>query len=281
VTPVAAFSVMDFLEAITAQLDQTQDALRLKAVNRPLTYAIRDFSMELRVFVELAPDGRVMFRPSADDSSGASIVHIGFTTVNRTMIDENTVSLTAVRSPTLEELGLDEQERRQLERLGVRNAAQLNQLKRTTGETAVARFSGLPVSRLRQALAQGRPSIHTVQPDPVPVTTAPADSAPPHRVPPEPDTAGDDGMPSPVRLPTGTRRVVIGGPRLDEAAQRARLGGHPRELQPVDGGVAVDLGDHPADGTLELDLGPDGTVSVGLEFEPDGGPAPTDPWRSS
>jgi hypothetical protein len=261
VTPDAAFSVMDFLEAITAQLDQTQDALRLKSVNRPLTYAIRDFSMELKVFVEMAPDGRVMFRPSAGDASGASIVHIGFTTVNRTMIEENTVSLSAVRSPTLEELGLDERERRQLERLGVRNAAQLNQLKRSTGETTVARFSGLPVSRLRQALAQGRPSIRTVQPDP------------------GPDTA-TDGVEPPVRLPTGTRRVVVGGPGLDEAAQRARLGGRPLELQPVDGGVAVELGDHASDGTLELDLGPDGTVSVGLEFEPDGRPAPTDPWRS-
>ena len=30
----------EFLEAITAQLDQTQDALRLKAVNRPLTFAL-------------------------------------------------------------------------------------------------------------------------------------------------------------------------------------------------------------------------------------------------
>ena len=260
VTPDTAFSVRDFLEAITAQLDQTQDALRLKSVNRPLTYAIRDFSMELKVFVELAPDGRVMFRPSASDSSGASVVHIGFTTVNRTMIEENTVSLSAVRSPTLEELGLDEQERRQLERLGVRTAAQLNQLRRTTGDTTVARFSGLPVSRLRQALAQGRPSIRTVQPDS--------------------GTADGDGPTSPVRLPMGTRRIVIGGPRLDEAAQRARLSGQPLELQPADGGVAVDLGDGATDGTLELDLGPDGTLSVGLEFEPDSRPAPTDPWRS-
>jgi hypothetical protein len=99
VTPDSSFPVEDFLEAITSQLDRTQDALRLKSVNRPLTYAIRDFSMELKMFVELAADGRVMFRPSASDDTGASVVHIGFTTVNRTMIEENTVSLSAVRSP--------------------------------------------------------------------------------------------------------------------------------------------------------------------------------------
>ena len=42
----SSFRCEDFLEAITSQLDRTQDALRLKAVNRPLTYAIRDFSLE-------------------------------------------------------------------------------------------------------------------------------------------------------------------------------------------------------------------------------------------
>lgn len=305
----AGFPVEDFLEAITSQLDRTQDALRLKAVTRPLTYAIRDFSMDLKVFVELAPDGKVMFRPSAADDTGSSVVHIGFTTVNRTMIEENTVSLSAVKSPSLGELGLDEQERRQLEKLGIRNASQLEQLKRTTGENTVARYSGLPVSRLRQALAQGRPSVKTVHP----VTEPSAQPIGGHRplagpsakiitntVPslrrtepvsvPAPDSsprpAGEPGMPSDAvpdrfRIPQRTRRIVLGGPRIEETTEHARLAGRPLQMRIVDGGVEVDLGDDAADGTLELDLGDDGVVSMSLEFEPDDrGQAPTDPWRT-
>jgi hypothetical protein len=259
------FAVEDFLEAITNQLDRTQDSLRLKSVNRPLTYAIRDFSMELKVYVELGADGRVVFRPSAADDTGASVVNIGFTTVNRTMIEENTVSLSSVRSPTLDELGLDEQERRQLERLGVRNAEQLDQLKRTTGENTVSRFSGLPVDRLRRAMAQGRPSVTSVKPVAVP---APAEQ-PVHQptVPPEV-----------VRVPPRTRRLVLGGPRLEETTQHARLDGRSLGVRPVDGGIEVDLGDEASDGDLELDLGEHGMVSMSLEFEPD---EPTDPWRST
>lgn len=264
-TASGGFAVEDFLEAITNQLDRTQDALRLKSVNRPLTYAVRDFSMELKVFVELGADGRVVFRPSSAEDTGASVVNIGFTTVNRTMIEENTVSLSSVRSPTLDELGLDEQERRQLERLGVRNAEQLDQLKRTTGETTVSRYSGLPVDRLRRAMAQGRPSVTSVKPVAVP---APVEQpAPRPALPPEV-----------VRVPPRTRRVVLGGPRLEETTQRARLDGRSLGVRPVDGGIEIDLGDAATDGDLELDLGEHGMVSMALQFEPD---EPADPWRSS
>lgn len=280
----AGFPVEDFLQAITSQLDRTQDALRLKAVNRPLTYAIRDFSMELKVFVELGADGRVLFRPSASDDAGASVVHIGFTTVNRTMIEENTVSLSAVRSPTLDELGLDEQERRQLEVLGVRNAAQLDQLKATTGESTVSRFSGLPVSRLRQAMAKGRPAIHSVTPvsPAAPTSRIPAVGTLPDAVAPlPPQAAPGDPTPAPdlLRIPANTRKLMVGGPRVDESPLRARLGGRSLAVRPVDGGVEVDLGDRADDGTLELDLGPDGVVAMALKFEPDTA-APYDPWRS-
>ena len=207
----------------------------------------------------------MVFRPSAADDSGASVVHIGFTTVNRTMIEENTVSLSSVRSPTLDELGLDEQERRQLERLGVRNAEQLDQLKRTTGENTVSRFSGLPVDRLRRAMAQGRPSVTSVKPVAV---KAPAEL--PVQQPPAP--------PELVRVPPRTRRLVLGGPRLEETTQHARLDGRSLGVRPVDGGIEVDLGDEASDGDLELDLGEHGLVSMSLEFEPD---EPTDPWRST
>lgn len=301
VTGDAGFPVEDFLEAITSQLDRTQDALRLKAVTRPLTYAIRDFSMDLKVFVELAPDGKVMFRPSAADDTGSSVVHIGFTTVNRTMIEENTVSLSAVKSPSLDELGLDEQERRQLEKLGIRNASQLEQLKRTTGENTVARFSGLPVSRLRQALAQGRPSIKTVRPVAGPGGQIITTTAPPLlRTEPvgsqEPDRSSrpvtepvtpSSAVPDRVRIPPRTRRIVLGGPRIEETTEHARLAGRPLQIRSVDGGIEVDLGDDAANGTLELDLGDDGVVSMSLEFDPDDefvsddrGQAPTDPWRT-
>jgi hypothetical protein len=187
-----SFLVEDFLHAITAQLDRTQDALRVKALNRPLTYAIKDFALELKVFVDMDGSGNVRFRPSGPNETGASTVQIGFTTITRPMIEENTVSLAVTRSPTLEELGLQPEERQQLERLGVRNAAELRRLHSSAGTDGVARLSSIPVERLRAALQMGQPRLRTVGPAPAPAPApvahfpAPAHQPPPVRAVPAP-----------------------------------------------------------------------------------------------
>ena len=64
-----AVPIEEFIHAITTQLDRVQDALRLKAVNRPLTYALKDLSMELHVFVEVDAQGTVRFRTSAPNEA--------------------------------------------------------------------------------------------------------------------------------------------------------------------------------------------------------------------
>jgi hypothetical protein len=158
-----SFLVEEFINAITSQLDRVQDALRIKAVNRPLTYALKDFFMELQVFVEMDGERSVRFRTNAPNETGASTIRIGFTTITKPMIEENTISLAMTRSPSLEELGLDPAERLRLEQFGVRNAAQLRRLGSSTGATSVSRISGIPVDRLRQALQLGHPQINNVK----------------------------------------------------------------------------------------------------------------------
>ena len=157
-----SYPIEEFLEAITAQLDKTQDALRLKSVNRPLTFALKDFNLDLQVFVEMDEQGQIRFRPSRPNEQGSSTVNIGFTTITRPMIEENTVSMELTKSPTLEEVGLEPDERRQLERLGVRNAAQLRRLESQAGDSNLSRLSGVNVTRLRQALQMSRPRIDNI-----------------------------------------------------------------------------------------------------------------------
>lgn len=160
-----SFLVEDFVESIAAQLDRVQDTLRLKALNRPLTYALKDFSLDLNVFVTMDAEGNVRFRTSAPNEAGASTIKIGFTTITRPMIEENTVELSLTRSPTLEELGLEADERRQLHKLGVRNAAQLDRLYKRTGTATVSRFSGIPLDRLRSAIQFGKPRVDRLRPE--------------------------------------------------------------------------------------------------------------------
>jgi hypothetical protein len=239
----ASYRVEEFLEAITSQLDRTQDALRLKAVNRPLTYAIRDFSLDMHVFVELDHEGRVRFRNSGPNESGASTVTIGFTTITRPMIEENTIGLSEVQGPSLDDLGLDQGEQRQLEKLGVRNAAQLKRLNSSSGEGAVARFSNVPVNRLRAALQASRPQVDNVAPE-------------------NGTHNGADRREADVRVPKGSRRLRLEGANLRELRNHgtASLQGVAVPIvSSADDHLVIDLGNLEARGRLEIDTG-DGDV---------------------
>jgi len=200
--------IEDFIHAITTQLDRVQDALRLKSVNRPLTYALKDLSMELRVFVDVDAQGTVRFRTSAPNESGASVLNLGFTTITKPMIEENTVSLSAVRSTSLQELGVKPEEQRRLEQIGVHNVSQLNRLENSAGARAIARLSDVSMDRLKDILVRARPQVRGIVAQPASPTLPGAGTPAPGPAKPAPGTSVSPLSPS-VKLPANTPSIAI------------------------------------------------------------------------
>lgn len=166
-----AFPVEEFVQALSAQLDRAQDGLALKArTGRPLTFAIKDLSIELKVFWESDPGGRVLVRHAGPNEEGASTVHLNFTTITKEMVEENTFSLGMDEDPrALDDLageqGFSDQDRRRLEMIGVRTVGQLRRLSAETDTKTVETFAGVPMMRLQAALLQAaRPSVTGVEP---------------------------------------------------------------------------------------------------------------------
>lgn len=164
--PGRAFPLEEFVQALSAQLDQAQDALALKArTGRPLTFAIRDMSIDLHVFFDTDASGRVMVRHVGPNEQGASTVHLDFTTITREMVEENTLALGMDEDPRgLRDLtggaGFNEQDRHRLEMIGVRTVGQLKRLSQETDPKSVETFAGIPVMRLQAALRQAsRPAL--------------------------------------------------------------------------------------------------------------------------
>jgi len=277
----SSFLVEDFINAITSQLDRVQDALRVKAVNRPLTYALKDLTLELKVFVDMDTQGNVRFRTSGPNESGSSVVHLGFTTITKPMIEENTISLAATRSASLDEIGLEQDEKERLEqRLGVRNLAQLQKLGASTGMTTVARLADLSLDRLKQALAAGSPRVTVVQPQPSPQQPPPKPKPPvfvpprtavPPFVPPQVGVKRPPAFtPPPATLnPTPTIRVAPGTSRLnllgahlmgETGPASVKLNGEVLSIAEADNDkLVVEMPTKPASGSLEVHL-PDGNV---------------------
>jgi len=273
VTRDGGFLVEDFLDAVSAQLDHTQDALAAKAKVRPLMFALRHFAVDLQVFVSMDADGNVRLRSAAPGETGASTLKLEFTTITRPMVEENTVSLAMTQAPSLTEVGLKPNEQRALERVGVRTVAQLQTLRASgAGVDGIARLTAglVPADRLREALRRGRPTIGGILPTPA--------------VPPRPAAPPVPGVQAPapvVRVPPGTRRLQVVGSNLlaGTGAPTVRLNGQPLEhAESSDRQLEVELPDELHSGALDVDLGDGELVRYHLHVDQDGDGAVADPW---
>lgn len=158
-----------FIQSLTEQLDKAQAAMALKArvAKLPLTFAVKDVSLDLRAFVQMVDDD-VFVRPSNPGDTEASTIKLTLTTITRSMVEENAVDFKAEEPQfTLREAlkgQLTEEDQRRLERIGVRTVEQLSEIRKTAGTDVVARLARMPVNRLQQALlASAAPRVTQVE----------------------------------------------------------------------------------------------------------------------
>ncbi|MEM7307048.1 MAG: hypothetical protein AAF682_10285 [Planctomycetota bacterium] len=153
-----SFAITDFVQSLQAQLDQAQDTLALRVRSgRPLTWALKDVSLDLKVFTEVDREGNVRMRSAGPNEEGASSLQFNLTTITRPMVEENTLDLTQDEDPRgLEEIerdgALDPDTRRRLERVGIRTVGQLKRMNQEGDLRAVRAVTGTPMERLRAAL---------------------------------------------------------------------------------------------------------------------------------
>ncbi|MEO8551204.1 MAG: hypothetical protein ABI678_14575 [Kofleriaceae bacterium] len=161
--PGRTVPVDEFVQAIGSQLDRAQDALALKVSggNRPLTWALKDLDIELRVFVEFDDRGRMLLRTAGPNEKEASSLHFTFTTITRPMVEENSYQYQHETDPrSLDDIRgggeMDVETQRKLDLLGVRTVGQLKQL----DPMAVQAVIGIPATKLQAALAaSARPTV--------------------------------------------------------------------------------------------------------------------------
>ena len=158
--------VEDFIQALTSQLDRAQSTMAVKArFGLPLTFAVKDISIDLRAHVTMSHN-QVLIHPASPDDREASVIHLSLTTITRPMIEENTVQFEPGDVPITSVLNdeLDEEEKRRLEWAGIRTVSQLRDLEKQGGQQMIEQVAQIPAMRLRQALQRAsKPHISQVE----------------------------------------------------------------------------------------------------------------------
>lgn len=235
-----------FIQAVQSQLDNAQTAMAMKArnLNLPLTFAIKDITLDLRAHVEFARS-EIRIRPAGPSDPEASQFHLVFTAITRPMIEENAIAFSDdPHDQPLDALKdqLTDDERRRLEWSGVRTVSKLRELQAQGADRTVERITGLSADRLRQALAR---------------TEAPliADVSP---------TAGDEPDLG-ARLRLRGRNLVRNGP------PSVTIGGEPVNIVSAqDREVLLAPQPHQFAGELTLSTGPDAIASTLFDARPHG-----------
>ena len=164
----APVALEDFIQAVQSQLDTAQARMTLRAQNDslPLTFAIRDISMDLKAHVEFE-SGEVRIRPAGPQDNDPTVLHLVFTAITKPMIEENAVQLAAddKNDVPLSALGdeLDPDERRRLEGIGIRTVSKLSELQKQGLNQSVSRITRLSPQKLEDVLSRvSRPLVHEV-----------------------------------------------------------------------------------------------------------------------
>lgn len=239
--------IEQFIQALQTQLDRAQTAMAIKAENLdlPLTFAVKDLSLELRTHVEVVRS-EVRIRPAGPGDRDASTLHLALTTITRPMIKENAKAMNIdPDEPTLKEAvgdQLSDEEQKRLEWAGIHTVSQLRKLANSGAGKEVERVANLPVDRLRQALAKASgPFVARVEPH------VPADADP-------------DG---PRLLRIRGRNLVRNG------APRVSIGGEPvGVLSANDREIVIAPGQNQFAGMLSVETAPDELAEVAFNLLP-------------
>jgi hypothetical protein len=151
-----AWALENFLDSLILELDRAQDTLAVKGVTRPLTYTVKDVSLDLQAFPNY--DGeKVRFTTAQPGEEGSSRLTIELGSITDRVIREVTRGPISADDVSLEEVEtLDENTKRKLEKIGVHSASDLERVAARKVDLKAATGSEVDYSDLANAIKKSR-----------------------------------------------------------------------------------------------------------------------------
>ncbi len=125
-----SWNLESFLDSLIVELDKARETLAVKAINKPLTYAVKDLSLEMQLFPRF--DGReVQFVTAEPGQTGASKIAIQLGSITDQQVrktTKNPISKDDVSFDIIEEM--DEDTKESLRKIGVTSVNDLAAVER-------------------------------------------------------------------------------------------------------------------------------------------------------
>jgi hypothetical protein len=149
------WSLEDFVDSLVLELDQVRETLAVKSVNRPLSYAVKDVSLDLQTF-PIYEDGAVRFRTAQPGQDGASTIKLQLASITDQQIRATSKKLPSKSDVRLEDVGVDPETETKLRRMGVTSTSDLERLEQKDVDVESAARGGVDYRQLANLIHKAR-----------------------------------------------------------------------------------------------------------------------------
>jgi hypothetical protein len=122
-----AWQLEDFVDSLVVELDKTRETLAVKAINKPLSYTVKDLSLDLNIFPSYDGD-KVKFVTAQPGQAGASKVTIQLGSITDQQVRATSRPPPAKSDINLDDIQVDKATRKELRKIGVNSVSDLQHI---------------------------------------------------------------------------------------------------------------------------------------------------------
>ena len=124
-----AWNLESFIDSLVIELDKARETLAVKAINRPLTYTVKDVGLDLHLFPTFNGDD-VKFVTAQPGQSGASKLSIQLGSITDQQIRQTSKEPITKDSVAIESIDIDRETKKTLRKMGVSSVNDLEKLEK-------------------------------------------------------------------------------------------------------------------------------------------------------
>lgn len=151
----AAWRLEDFVDSLVVELDKTRETLAVKAINKPLSYSVKEVALDVNAFPTYDGDA-VRFTTAQPGQDGASKLTIQLGSITDQQVRATTKVREGQPDESLGAIDVDDRTRSKLRKIGVNSVDDLKDLEARKVDLKAATGSDIDYGSLARKISQSR-----------------------------------------------------------------------------------------------------------------------------
>ncbi|HVI43987.1 MAG TPA: hypothetical protein VM802_03940 [Chitinophaga sp.] len=152
------WNLEDFVDSLVVELDKTRETLAIKAINKPLTYTVKDLAIDLNIFPTYDGD-QIRFITAQPGQQGASKVNIQLGSITDQQV-RATTKISGLKNDTkIDEIEVDPKTKKTLRKMGVSSVDDLKEIEKKQVDIQRASDNEIDYKTLANQIQKSRRSM--------------------------------------------------------------------------------------------------------------------------